>query len=169
MNELSSLAKKAFIIEQKNKLFISLLCFHSLVLFLSLAFKGLSLALFLSFELSFFGAFFIFLSSYLNYKRLILREAENVGIFIKDLCIWYKKAPKKLVFVKFLDINADLKPKFKNFLWFFSSLKILVYIVFVLAFLFLQKNEYLSIFGLFAGIFALLIGILCFGVVIRKK
>ncbi|TKX29021.1 hypothetical protein CQA38_05500 [Campylobacter sp. MIT 12-5580] len=168
MNELSSLAKQAFI-QQKNKLFISLLCFHLLVLFISFAFKGLSLALFLSFELSFFGAFFIFLSSYLNYKKLILRELESLNISPKPLCIWYKKAPKKLVFVKFLDANADLKPRFKNFLWFFSALKMLVYIVFVLIFLFLQKNGYLSIFGLFAGIFALLIGILCFGVVIRKK
>ncbi|KGI57007.1 hypothetical protein LR59_04010 [Campylobacter sp. MIT 97-5078] len=154
--------------EQKNNLFISLLCFHLLVLFISFAFRGLSLALFLNFELSFFGAFFIFLSSYLNYKKLILRELGSLSIITKPLCIWYKKPQKKLVFVKFLDTNADLKPKFKNFLWFFSGLKIFVYIVFVLIFLFLQKNGYLSIFGLFAGIFALLLGILYFGIMIRK-
>lgn len=150
----------------KKAFFYSLSLINLGILLVLLAFKGFELKEILSYELGFFGSFFIIIASYLHYKKRIAKSVKTqpkIPIF-RGICL--KKYEISQKYVKFYPVLDDIKlsvsQKWNLRSWFFlSGLKILAYTFLVLGFLILLKNELLSIVALFVGISAFVLGVLC--------
>lgn len=145
-------------LSKKILLFLSLnvFCFVPLLFFQSLHF-----ALFLSYEFAYFSSCLIIIFSYLTYKKNILKKVKSYKSVKIPAFISLKKINKNTKIFNFKALDEDfkisLKLALKNFTVFFSIIKLFSYILLILGFLFLQKQNLLEIFAYLWGIFALLI------------
>ncbi|ELS3707431.1 hypothetical protein QPP40_000102 [Campylobacter upsaliensis] len=158
---------------QKKALFCVLCIVNVFFLCAFFAFKGLSWALILSYEVAFFSTLLVILSSYLHYKKNILIKSSKFNYEPKPLALFIKKIPKNSKIINFKHYNDDLvikfKDKFKNFSLFFSLFKLLAYGILVGGFLFLQRQNLLFIAGYLGGISAFLAGIFIFIVCVKNE
>ncbi|MBS4281244.1 hypothetical protein CVU22713_02365 [Campylobacter vulpis] len=156
---------------QKKTLFLVLCIFNAFFLFAFFIFKGLNLALILSYEMAFFSTLLVILSSYLHYKKNIL--ARSLKYDFKPKALFIKKIPKNSKIINFKHYNDDLvikfKDKFKNFSLFFSLFKLLAYGILVGGFLFLQRQNLLFIAGYLGGISAFLMGIFAYMLCVKNE
>ncbi|TEY04078.1 hypothetical protein [Campylobacter sp. US33a] len=139
------------------KVFFSIaLLLNFFILLTIFIFRGLTPYGFLSYEFSFFATLLIIFTSFMTYKKNILKKSLKYNFKTKPLNIFIKKIQKDFKFVKFKEFNDDFKPSLtlalKNSLIFFSGLKLLGYGFLVLGFLILQNHQYLAIFEFIAGI-----------------
>ncbi|MCR2038752.1 hypothetical protein [Campylobacter helveticus] len=158
---------------QKKTLFCILCIFNVLFLCAFFAFKGLSWALILSYEVAFFSTLLVILSSYLHYKKNILIKSFKFNYEPKPLALFIKKNSKNSKIINFKHYNDDLvikfKDKFKNFSLFFSLFKLLAYLILVGGFLFLQRQNLLFVAGYLCGISAFLAGIFVFILCVKNE
>ena len=99
---------------QKKALFCVLCIVNVLFLCAFFAFKGLSWALILSYEVAFFSTLLVILSSYLHYKKNILIKSSKFNYEPKPLALFIKKIPKNSKIINFKHYNDDLVIKFKD-------------------------------------------------------
>ncbi|MCC8277799.1 hypothetical protein LNU06_02645 [Campylobacter sp. VicNov18] len=127
----------------------------------------------LSYEIAFFSVFLVVYTSYLNYKKVIIKKSKIYGekfktipsIFIKKQTIFPKIVCFKVVQE---DISLSIKDKFHFFTVFFTLFKLIAYMVLVTGFLFLHRQDSLNILAYICGISSLLICVFIFILYIKK-
>ncbi len=135
---------------QESKKFIFILLLTNLLL---LVFFMQDLAMILSFEAAFFTSCLIIFSSFYTYAKNISKNSVKINF---TPTFFVKKSDKRFNFVRFYEKNADLKLKFKERLkhmsWFFGFFKLLAYVLLILCFLALQRQNLLSVVGFLLGL-----------------
>ncbi|AJC86087.1 hypothetical protein [Campylobacter sp. RM16704] len=157
----------------KPKILLKLLLGLNLLFLAGVFFyKEINFKIFLSFEFGFFAQNLIIFISFFNYKNFIRKASINYSFTQRPLQIFVKKQYSFPKIIKFINIDDDLKPKFKsifkNALAFFSLFKIFAYVFLIAGFLFLEFQGLMSIFALFCAMFVTPIAVLIYNFLIRK-
>ncbi|HDZ4940740.1 TPA: hypothetical protein RTF98_001163 [Campylobacter jejuni] len=159
--------------EYKKALFYIFAIIHLFFWIIFLPLNHFQLNAFLSYEIAFFSVLLIVFTSYLNYKKVIIKKSKNYKEdfnFVPLIFIKKKQNLPKIIHFKVAkdDLRLNIKEKIHFFAMFFTLFKLMAYVVLVAGFLFLHRQDKLDIFAYICGISSLLVCVFVFILYIKK-